>query len=65
MLVGRIYYLSFQSYDDKYFFWIQEPDQSKDQDLMTQVQKVIDFNEEEEAKLKGRNSLMSSSSSHG
>ncbi len=45
---GRIYYLSFLTYEDKYFFWMQEPDQSKDADLAKAVQKVIDFNEEAE-----------------
>ena len=27
---GRIYYLHFNSFDEKYFFWLQEPDETKD-----------------------------------
>lgn len=49
---GRIYYLSFLSFDDKYFFWMQEPDQSKDADTVKSIQNIIDYNEEEEQKNK-------------
>lgn len=46
---GRIYYLRFQSYEDKHFFWIQEPDENKDTRIAKQVNDIINFDEEEEA----------------
>lgn len=49
---GRVFYLSFNSFDDKYFFWFQEPDVSKDMDIVTSIQRIIDWDEEQEAKLK-------------
>lgn len=39
----------FSSYDEKYFFWMQDPDQSKDADTAAKVQKIMDYNEEKEA----------------
>lgn len=48
-VLGRIYYLKFDSYEDKYFFWIQEPDETKDSNIVEQVNKIINFDEEKAA----------------
>lgn len=51
---GRVYFLRFLSYEDKYFFWMQEKDTSKDEEIAKKVNEVINFNSdgivEEEAK---------------
>lgn len=57
-LLGRIYYLKFDSYEDKYFFWIQEPDQTKDSNLVTQVNKIINLDEEEIAAQEASKNLL-------
>lgn len=44
-LIGRIFHLNFGDYDDKYFFWMQEPDESKDDQVMKQVNDIINFDE--------------------
>jgi len=38
---GRIFKLEFQSYDDKYFFWMQEKEEKNDQDYADKVNKII------------------------
>merc|ERR1711935_36745 len=42
---GRIFHLNFADFDDKYFFWLQEPDQSKDDHIVKQVNDIINFDE--------------------
>ena len=44
---GRIYLLSFLSFDDKYFFWLQEPDYTKDSEFVEKVNRVINLQEDE------------------
>lgn len=40
---GRIFLLHFESYDEKFFFWIQEKDQAKDDEICQQVNDLINF----------------------
>lgn len=50
---GRVYYLHFNSYEDKYFFWMQEKDETKDEDICKRVNALINWEEgamEEEVK---------------
>jgi len=42
---GRIYYLFIKEWDMKMFFWMQEPDESKDDTLAKQVNDIINFDE--------------------
>jgi len=41
---GRIYFLHFQSYDEKLFFWMQGKDASQDEQICKQVNDLINFN---------------------
>lgn len=45
---NRVYLLSFQSNDDKFFFWLQDPDATKDEILCQSVNEVINFIEQEQ-----------------
>lgn len=45
---NRVYLLSFASNDDKFFFWLQEPDVDKDDTYCSQVNEVINYAEEEQ-----------------
>jgi len=38
---GRVYLLDFQTYDDKYFFWLQEKDAENDEELCKKVNNII------------------------
>lgn len=40
---GRVFYLKFESYDEKFFFWIQEKDTTKDDDICKRVNDLINF----------------------
>ena len=45
---GRVYYLHFQSFEDRYFFWMQEPDETKDKDFVKQLNELINSDLEEQ-----------------
>lgn len=45
---GRVFLLHFESYDEKYFFWMQEPDASKDDEICKKVNDLINFTGEPE-----------------
>lgn len=55
-LSGRVYFLKFESYEDKYFFWFQvkivrlfiqkEKDTTKDDDICKRVNDLIEFDED-------------------
>eukprot|EP01016_Furgasonia_blochmanni_P044334 TRINITY_DN6153_c0_g2_i1.p1 TRINITY_DN6153_c0_g2~~TRINITY_DN6153_c0_g2_i1.p1 ORF type:complete len:255 (-),score=60.30 TRINITY_DN6153_c0_g2_i1:295-1059(-) len=38
---GRVFLLSFKDNEDKYFFWMQETDESKDEEICTKVNGII------------------------
>ncbi len=44
--------LSFKSFEDKYFFWFQNPDENEDSQFVTKVNEMInkDLDKEEEKK---------------
>eukprot|EP01017_Pseudomicrothorax_dubius_P014502 TRINITY_DN1690_c0_g1_i12.p1 TRINITY_DN1690_c0_g1~~TRINITY_DN1690_c0_g1_i12.p1 ORF type:complete len:274 (+),score=67.02 TRINITY_DN1690_c0_g1_i12:183-1004(+) len=42
-VAGRVFLLSFESYDDKYFFWMQDPNSDRDEAIIKEVLDVINF----------------------
>jgi 26S proteasome regulatory subunit N13 len=38
---GRIFMLKFESYEDKYFFWMQTPDESEDEVFVKKLNDAI------------------------
>lgn len=40
---GRVYYLHFESYDDKYLFWFQSPDESIDAEVCRKINEIINI----------------------
>ena len=50
ILQGRVYYLHFQSFEDKYFFWLQTAEESEDKSLVKQLNELINKNTDDEGK---------------
>lgn len=40
---GRVYYLHFNSYDDKYLFWFQSPNESTDAEVCRKINEIINL----------------------
>lgn len=47
---GRVYYLHFHSFEDKYFFWLQNAEETEDKNLVKQLNELINKNTDEEGK---------------
>ncbi len=47
---GRIYMLRFTSFEDKYFFWMQHPDETEDRVFMNKVNEYINTDLDKEGK---------------
>lgn len=50
ILQGRVYYLHFNSFEDKYFFWMQSPEEADDKNLAKQLNELINKNTDDEGK---------------
>jgi len=48
---GRVYLLDFQTYDDKYFFWMQEKEPESDDEICNKVSKIIDWDGTDDSKI--------------
>lgn len=48
---GRIYLLRFDSMEEKYFFWFQDPDVSTDEKNLNKVNEILNFHEKIEEEI--------------
>jgi hypothetical protein len=48
---GRVYLLDFESYDEKYFFWLQEKEDTNDEALCKKVNDIINMDPSEADKM--------------
>ncbi len=45
--IGRVYFLSFESFEDKYFFWMQDPSEANDEKFAKELNRLINLSEDQ------------------